>query len=296
MTRLARPAALLVEALIAVALFGCIPVLVRFVDANPWTIGIVRLAIATAGLAVLLRFRGELRRPSGGDALRLALIGAVFFAHWATYFFAIKISSASIGAIGLSTYGAHLLVLGAIAGLGRLHAVDLLSLGAVLAGAVIIVPEPDLSNRTTAGLALAILSAILYAILPILHQRWSHLGSGTRALGQFSVALALFLLFLPKANWDLGARDWAGLAFLAIGSTLIAHTLWVRVTTRLSPSASSLLYYGNLPVALALSALVLGERLSSRMLLGAVLIVAGSAGGLASQWKRRAFEATRAPR
>ena len=293
MTRPERPAALLLEAFVAVALFGCIPVLVRFVDANPWTIGIVRLAIPTAGLAVLLRLRGQLRRPSLADGLRLALIGGIFFAHWATYFFAIKISSASIGAIGLSTYGAHLVLLGAIAGLGRLHAFDLVALGAVLAGAVIIVPEPDLANRTTAGLALAILSAILYATLPILHQRWSHLGSGTRALGQFSIAFVLFLLFLPKANWDLGPRDWAGLAFLAIGSTLIAHTLWVRVTTRLSPSASSLLYYGNLPVALVFSALLLGERLSGRMLFGAALIVAGSAGGLASQWKRKAFEASR---
>lgn len=288
-----RAPILLLEALVAVILFGCIPVLVRFVDANPWTIGIVRLLIATTGLAILLRARRLLHAPARRDLLRLALIGAVFFAHWATYFFAVKISSASIGAIGLSTYGAHLLILGAIAGLGRLHASDVAALVVVLAGAIIIVPEPDLSNRTTAGLLLAIVSAMLYATLPILHQRWSHLASGTRALGQFSVALLLFLLFLPKANWDLGPLDWGGLAFLAIGSTLIAHTLWVRVTTRLSPAASSLLYYGNLPVALILSVLLLGERVSGRMLAGAALIVAGSAGGLASQWRRRGLESVR---
>src|SRR3712207_8980555 len=44
------------------------------------------------------------------DALPIFL----FFAHWLTLFFAIKASSASIAAIGQSTYGVHLLLLGAL--------------------------------------------------------------------------------------------------------------------------------------------------------------------------------------
>ena len=47
-----------------------------------------------------------------------------------------------------------------------------------------------------------------------------------------------------------GARDWAGLLFLAIGVTLIAHSLWVRVTTQIAPSLTSIIYYGQIPIAI----------------------------------------------
>jgi drug/metabolite transporter (DMT)-like permease len=59
--------------------------------------------------------------------------------------------------------------------------------------------------------------------------------------------------------------------------------LWVRVTTRLSPSATSILYYGNIPIAIALGVLVLGEPLTLRMMGGAALIIAGGITGLMSR-------------
>ncbi len=284
-------AATLAAAFIAVALFGCIPVLVKLVSANAWTIGVVRLSVATLGLFVLIRLRGRLPRLASRDLLRLAVIGAIFFAHWLTYFLAIKASSASIGAIGLSTYGVYLLILGATFGHGRLHAIDVVAVLLAIAGAVAIVPSFDLDDDVTLGMALATLSAFLYATLPLLHQRWAHMPSRIRALGQFAFALFFFLLFLPKTEWALSPRDWAGLAFLALGSTLIGHSLWVAVTTRLSPYATSIVYYGNLPVAIVLSIVVLGEALRPRTAFGAALILAGSLLGLGSQWRRNALAA-----
>lgn len=41
----------------------------------------------------------------------LFIIGAIFGLHWLTYFLSIKLSSASIGVIGVSTFGIHLLIL-----------------------------------------------------------------------------------------------------------------------------------------------------------------------------------------
>ena len=257
-------AATLMEALIAVALFGCIPVLVKLVSANPWTIGVVRLSVATTGLVLVMAARGTLQAPARADLARLAVIGFLFFGHWLTYFLAIKTSTASIGAIGLSTYGVYLLLLGAAFGHGRLHLIDVAAVLLAIAGAVTIVPGLDLRDDVTIGLALASLSALLYATLPILHQRWAHMTSSTRALGQFGFALAFFLLFLPKTEWSLSRIDWAGLGFLAIGSTLIGHSLWVGVTTRLSPYATSILYYGNLPFAIVLSSCRATPSISGR--------------------------------
>jgi drug/metabolite transporter (DMT)-like permease len=272
-----------VEAAIALVLFACIPVVIRYVSANPFTIGIVRLVIATTGIALVMRDRAALRALPRADLLRLVVIGIAFAAHWLAYFFAIKASSASIGTIGISTFGIHLLILGAIFGRSRFGVVDALAVAFAITGATLTVPELSLKNESTLGLLLGVLAGFFYATMPILHQRWSHMSSSIRALGQFAVALVLFLFFLPMARWDLRPIDWAGLAFLGVGSTFVGHGLWVGVTTRLKPSTTSIIYYGNVPIAIALSVLVLGEPLTPRIAGGAALIVGGSVIGLVGQ-------------
>jgi drug/metabolite transporter (DMT)-like permease len=276
------------HAAIALTLFGCIPVVVRGISANAYTIGIVRLTVATLGLFAIMAARRELRRVPVRDVLRLGVIGLLFFGHWLTLFLGIKISSASIGAIGLSTYGAHLLILGALTG-ARVRVTDVLAVATAIAGALLVVPRFD---ATGMGMLLTSSSALLYASLPLLHQRWSHIDTRTRALGQFGFALLFFLFFLPQAEWSLPSRDWAGLAFLAIGVTLIGHSLWVSVTTRLTPSATSVLYYANIPIAIALSAFLLDERLTGRTGLGAALIIAAGVLGLISRGAARGSTAS----
>jgi drug/metabolite transporter (DMT)-like permease len=280
-----------IQAAIALVLFGCIPAIVRTIAANAYTIGIVRLAVATIGLGAVMAFRGELRRIAAGDLLRLAVIGALFFGHWLTLFLGIKASSASIGAIGLSTYGAHLLILGALFG-ARVRLTDIAAVIIAILGAILVVPSFDLRNETALGMLLTSSSALMYASLPLLHQRWSHIDNRTRALGQFAFAFLFFLVFLPKAEWDLGPRDWAGLAFLAIGVTLIGHSLWVSVTTRLTPASTSILYYANIPIAIALSTLALGERLTLRVALGAALIIGAGVVGLVTRASARGWPAS----
>lgn len=282
----------LLEAAVALVLFAFIPVIVKFVSAGPFTIGIFRLSIATAGVLAIVAMRPLTWRATTRDVVALVVIGAIFFGHWLTYFVSVKTSSASIGAIGLSTYGIHLLILGRLTGGPKLHAVDIAAVLIAVAGAVIVVPAFDLSNDVTLGMLLASASGVLYAILPILHQRFCTIPNSIRALGQFGFALLLFLLFLPQSRWDLRPLDWAGLTFLAVGSTLIGHTLWVRVTTRLSSAATSVIYYGNVPIAVILSAVLLHEPLQARTIAGGLLIIAGSVAGLGSQWRRNALAST----
>ena len=272
-----------VEALIALLLFGCIPVVVKMISANPYTIGVFRLALATLVLGTFMAVRGELRAISRRDLTPLAAIGFLFFGHWLTLFLAIKASSASIGAIGLSTYGVDLLILGIVFAGERPRPIVIVAVVLAAAGAVLVVPAFDLRNDTAVGMLLACISALMYAALPLLHQRWTHIPDRIRTLGQFGFALLFFSFFIARTNWDLTPRDWAGLLFLAIGVTLIAHTLWVRVTTRLSPSATSILYYGNIPIAITLGVLILGEPLTVRTMTGAALIIAGGVVGLISR-------------
>jgi drug/metabolite transporter (DMT)-like permease len=275
-----------VEAVIALVLFGCIPVVVRTISANPYTIGIFRLAVATFVVAAVLAFRGSLQRLPRRDLGRLAVIGFLFFVHWITLFFAVKASSASIAAIGQSTYGVHLLILGAVFVDHRPRWSDIVAVALALAGAILVVPHFTLANDVAFGMLLATISAAFYAALPLLHQRWSHIATPMRTFGQFGFALLFFSFFATKTKWTLTARDWAGLLFLAVGVTLIAHSLWVRVTTQIAPSLTSIIYYGQIPIAIALGVLVLGEPLTARTVSGALLIIGGSVIGLARRARR----------
>lgn len=265
-----------VEALIALMLFGCIPVTIRSISANPYTIGLFRLAVATLVFGAVLSLRGEMRRVSRRDLGRLAVIGFLFFVHWITLFFAVKASAASIAAIGQSTYGIHLLLLSG----NHRKASDLVPVLIAAVGAILVVPRFELANSVALGMLLATVSAFFYALLPLLHQRWSHIPTPQRTLGQFGFALLCFSFFVTKTEWTLSARDWAGLLFLAIGVTLIAHSLWVRVTTRIPHAVTSIIYYVQIPIAVALGVLLLGEPLTLRTALGGALIIAGSVIGL----------------
>ena len=68
------------EASFTILLMGCVPVIIRHTDANPWTIGIVRLVVALAGLVALMQATRRWRRLSWREWRALALIGVLFAA------------------------------------------------------------------------------------------------------------------------------------------------------------------------------------------------------------------------
>jgi drug/metabolite transporter (DMT)-like permease len=215
----ARSRGILVEIAVTVLLMGAVPVIVRHTSANLVTIGIVRLAIAAAGILIWLAVRPVPARLSGRDWMALALVGFLFGAHWLAYFASIKMASAAIGAIGASTFGIHLVVLGWLIGHHEVRPADLAAVGLAILGSLLVAPDWSLTSRATMGLALAVLSAFLYAFLPIIHQRHAHLPSRIRVLGQFGFALLSTLRAVPALGelepacrrLVVAARAWGGL-------------------------------------------------------------------------------------
>jgi drug/metabolite transporter (DMT)-like permease len=275
-----------VEAGVALLFFGSIAVVVKFVSANAFTIGIARLGITVGILLPFLLLTKRLRGVSLADVRPLAIMGVFFALHWLTFFFSIKVGSASIATIGLSTYGVHLVVLGWFFNRNRATRVDLLVLALAIAGTILVVPEFSIQSKGVIGLGLGMLSGFFYAFLPILHQKHSHLPASTRALGQFVFAFVVFLMFWPLSDWNLSTRDWSGLLFLAVMCTLVSHTIWVRVTTTLSTRTTSVIYYLYVPVSLILSVVVLDERVDAAMIAGAVLIILANVLGVFHHVKR----------
>lgn len=262
-------------AIFTVLLMSLVPVLVKAISANEITIGIVRLAIGAAGIAVLARMKHQALFVKA-NLKWLALLGLIFAGHWYTYFTGLKLSTASLGAIGVCTFGVHLLFLNRIFFKEAIGRVDVLAIILAILGVWLATPDSNITPDQYIGFLTAILSGFLYACLPIINRKATHLSTEQKAFGQFGFGLLFFIGFFPFGNWQLSALDWGGLVFLGLVCTLVAHTLWIKVSTELPNSITATVYYFYVPVAMLQSWLFLDEQLTWQKLTGAALIIAAN--------------------
>ena len=268
---------LILTGVIAVLTMSAVPVLVKSTDANEVTVGIARLGIAVLAFTPLIILRGHMLRLSRRQWLQLAVIGAVFGLHWLTYFMSIKLATAAIAALTILTYSVQYLVLAYLFNGERVDPVEWLAIGVCFAGCLVVAPEFSLDNDIVLGIAVGLVAALLYAALPLLHQRAREVGTLERTWGQFFFALGVFLPFWGSANWELQARDYYQLLALGLLCTVVSHGLWVKASTELPAIYASMIYYLYLPGAIIGSVLFLGEPMTAKKLLGCSLVLGSSA-------------------
>lgn len=263
-----------------------VPVFIKFTSANPLTIGLFRLSVATILISLFfIPFKND--RPLNTSMIfPLIAIGILFAVHWVTYFLSIKKATASIGILGMSTYGIHLIFLGWVIRKNKPGIFDLLALILAILGTYLIVPEFSFSNKATIGLLLGIISGFCFALLPILHQKYHFIPDRIRIFGQFFFAWIVFMFLIPWTNWQLESSDWWALLYLAIPGTFIAHSLWVRVTTRVSTTVSSLIFYLIIPMTMLISYFWLKEPMPAPKIIGALLVVVGNLLSISRRLKR----------
>ena len=265
------------EGLLAIIIFAFVPLAIKFTAATPMTICLFRLLITVVALGIYWRkkIQFKLFYFNQPESWKLWLIGIIFFFHWVTYAYSVKLGGPSIGVLGLSTYGVQLVIAGILFLGHRVTKKDLFCLILSMIGILMIVPSWNFKNSSTRGLGLALLSATCFALLPILHRKSQRFNLETRIFAQFFGAFVGFVLFLGETTWSLKAIDWWVLVFLGVFGTLIAHSLWARVSTKASPSRSGLAYYSIAPLTIVLSHFILGESFTQlQMFVSLVVIIA----------------------
>lgn len=277
---------LLITALLAVISMSLVPLLIRSTNANEITIGLVRLAIAITILSPVVLQQNIFRDLVRRDWLGLLVVGLVFGGHWLTYFVSIKMSSASIAALSISTYGIHLLILNWLVKGHSIRPVDWSAVLLCLVGVILIAPAFDLQNQVTLGMLVGIFSGFLYACLPLLHQRIIQVPTMSRAWGQFFFASLVFLPWSAYSNWDLTTGDWWRLVTLGLVCTVVGHTLWVKCSSELPPVITSVAYYLYVPIAMVGSFIFLGEEITPGMIVGAGFIISANLSIALLAWRR----------
>jgi drug/metabolite transporter (DMT)-like permease len=127
--------------------------------------------------------------------------------------------------------------------------------------------------------------AVCYAAGPLVLSRYlSELpGLGVMACALTLSALAFGPYGLTQSPLDAPAEAWGSIVFLALVCTALAMVLFGQLIAEVGPTRAMLITYVNPAVAVALGVLLLGEDLTTGMLVGFPLILLGSfvaAGGV----------------
>ncbi|NVJ51043.1 MAG: DMT family transporter [Gammaproteobacteria bacterium] len=275
----------ILAAVAAIVLMASVPTLIKTNSANEIEIAAARLLIASLGLTVYLSVRRYSWRELLPHIKPLAILGAVFALHWYLYFKSIKLATASIAAIAVSTYGIHVTLLSAVFLKQSITRFDALVTLIGFIGIYFVVPDLDWQSDYFIGAIIGVLSGFLYAVLPILHQRFSQIDTLVRAWGQFTFAFIAFLPFVFFQPWQLNQQDILGLLFLGVAATLLAHTFWIKATTELPGVVSGIIYYLYIPLAVSISVVFLKDDLSFTMIIGAVVIIMANVLLVLQKWR-----------
>lgn len=270
---------LILLAFLSVSLMGMVPILIKLTSANEIVIGFTRLLIAGTGIFLLMvmnKSLAALKTLSWVDLKWLVLLGLIFSIHWYSYFYGIKTSTASLASIGVSTYGIQLLLLNWVFFNEKLSKLDSVAISIAFCGVVLASSNIFSQTEMLLGFMASIFSGSLYAFLAVINRKSSYLTTQQKALGQFGFGFICFSFFIPGANFALEVIDWEILLVLGIVCTLVAHTLWIKVSTELPGNLTAIIYYFYVPIAIVLSAIFFNDALTWQKVTGASLIIAAN--------------------
>lgn len=240
----------------------------------------IRFGTAAFLLALTLGVLRRSLRPAGGEATRLAVLGAVGYAAESSLFF-LGLKNGTVAGITLLffTYPVWVAVLSAALGMGVPGLLLSGSLVAAVAGAGLVVGGSGGVSASAAGVAFALSSALTFSLYLIGADRYlkrtSPLVSAMWVSGSASLMLAVVAVASRGGRLPADLPEWASV--LGMGAfTAGAFTALFVGLRRLGAVRTSVIAAMEPVAASAMAALFLGEAVRSATVAGGVLILAGA--------------------
>ncbi|QGS48638.1 EamA family transporter [Shewanella putrefaciens] len=266
----------LIELHLAVLMFGGTALFSKLIPLSALDITFWRCIVAALILALLIKFsRKPLSLEHKHDYLIAIALGIIVSLHWVTYFAAMQLSSVAIGMIAFFTYPVMTVIAEPLLTGNKIKLIDMISGLLVFIGVILLIPEANFSNDTTLGIAIGILSAMLFTARNLLQKRYFTQYSGPHAMFYQTLVAAVFLMpwhETPLNNITLDV--WELIILLGIVFTAAPHALFTSALRQLSAKTVGLVsclqpFYGAM-----LALMILGETLNLNTLLGGTIIVA----------------------
>jgi len=250
--------------------------------APPLTSIAVRMAIASALVAVILRVRG-VAIPRDARFIRLGLFLGMFHVvlpYSLVYYGELHIAS-GLAAVIYAILPLMVAILARVTLANPLTARKLVGIAAGISGVGVIFSDSVRIGREQALGTLAVVGSVMAsAVGSVATKKWGH---GYHAVASllipFSTATlvtALLALGFERVHpFSFDATTWASIVYLAVAGSVAAFALFFWVLQRMDVTLVSYQTFIIPVLAVLLGHLVLGERISARVGIGAALILAG---------------------
>ncbi|MGH1375615.1 MAG: DMT family transporter [Alphaproteobacteria bacterium] len=267
---------------ISVFLMGASGLFGKLVTTSAFFLVFGRVMFASAALLLFLRYKREKIKPNcSKDAFSFLMLGILMAFHWYAFFYAIQLSTVSIGLLTFSTFTVFTTLLEPVLFRTRLTIRDLAVAALCCAGVWLIVPDTHLSGlsgeNTLWGVIWGVLSGLSYALMLLLNKKYSTQYSPVTLT--FYQCLVAMLVLLPVILWmrePVLALDWVYLFIHGVVCTAVAFTLYVSATRYIRAQTISILTMLELLYGVALAYLILDESLNMNMALGGGIILIAS--------------------
>jgi drug/metabolite transporter (DMT)-like permease len=252
-----------------VALFATTAVYGHYASFSAPALVFWRTLLAAVGAAVLTGW--ILRRPilpPAGRMLPLIGIGAIVGLHWMCFFGAIQLANISICLAGMATITFFTAFSEPLIERRPIRPLEV-ALGLLVVIGILLVA--GFERGRLAGLAVALLGAVLASIFPVLNRKLIHQGTMEplvmviwEMLGA-SLVCALFLPLIDGAGaferlLDFRGLDWLWVLLLAWLCTVFAHAFHIHLLRHLSAYTANLAINFEPVYGIALAALLFGEH------------------------------------
>lgn len=233
-----------------------------------------RYLLAAVVLAVVARRR--LRLVPAWAALAAFAMGAVVYASDSFLFFAsLERTSAPLASLVHYAHLAIVVGVGVLAGRERLSRRRLVALAAIFAGVAFV--GGGAANPDALGIGLALASAVAYACYILLSDRLLADADPVGLTAILTAGVAVTFLAVGGVGGALGQVGGpVGLACLAAAAlvgSVVAVTSFLGGIRLIGPAKASLLVTVEVPVTIALAAIVLGQHLTAAQLVGVAFVV-----------------------
>jgi len=229
-----------------------------------------------AGLLLLayLRIKNGINIPGKQDHRYFLISSVLLTLHWVTYFQSIKMAGVALAMLSLFTYPMVTSILEPVFFKTRHSPFAMLFSLLALTGLALIIPEFSFGNQYMQGVLLGLCSSVLYAVRNIMNRQRIASYSGTEIM---CYQLWLSTIFLMPAlliyPLEIEVTTWGNLALLALITTAIAHTLFVKAHSNFTASTVSILSCLTPVYGILWAVWLTDEQLDHNTLLGGLVIV-----------------------
>ena len=254
--------------------FGLSGIFGKLALAAPVVIVFGRALFAVLALLPLTRLGEAVARLSWNRRLALAGAGLLLGGHWWAFFIAVKVSGVAVATLGFASFPAFTVLLEGLLFREKVRLAEWGVVGLVSLGLVLVTPHFDLGSDATLGLAWAVFSGLLFAMVSVSNRATT---AGVKpAQAALWQNLAIALVSLPLA-WSamptVRALDWLWIALLGLLCTALAHSLFVASLRVLNARSASVVFALEPVYGIAFAWWLFSEQPTLRMLFGGSLIL-----------------------